>query len=338
MELREDTMKQKIISHGIIAGLIAATMSGSAALALELKLADFLPPTHPYQEQVYGVLGDKIAAATDGEITLKVFPGGALGGNPTEQYDRALNGVADLTFGLPGYTASKFPMTLMVELPGVLDEETATDTIWNNIDLIKDEHKRVHLFSIWTNAENVLYSRDKPVRSLADVQGMKIRVPSRNAGLVVESWGAVPISMPVPEIYNAMQTGVIDGVLIDSTATYAFRLSEVADYVITGMHASVSPLVLFMNRDTYRSLSDDQRAAFDSIGRDIATIANQVQLAGTARGEAMFRNMDGKEWIELSPEQAAEFNAASASVVTSVVADAEADGLPAAALVKALSD
>lgn len=53
-------MKQKIISHGIIAGLIATTMSGSAASSLELKLADFLPPTHPYQEQVYGVLATRL--------------------------------------------------------------------------------------------------------------------------------------------------------------------------------------------------------------------------------------------------------------------------------------
>ncbi|MCA0871507.1 TRAP transporter substrate-binding protein [Seohaeicola saemankumensis] len=321
----------------LVAGAAALACLSGAAVAKELKLADFLPPKHPYQEQVYGVLADKVAEATIGEITIKTFPGGALGGNPVEQYDRALNGVADITFGLPGYTASKFPMTLMVELPGVLQEDTATDRIWETIDHIRDEHKRVHLFSIWTNAENVLYSRDKPVRSLADVKGMKIRVPSRNAGLVVESWGAVPISMPVPEIYNAMQTGVIDGVLIDSTATYAFRLAEVSDYVITGMHASISPLVLYMNRDTYRGLSDDQRAAFDRIGREIATIANQVQLAGTARGEQMFKEMDGKEWIELTPEQAAEFNTAAASVVEQVAAEAEAKGLPARAYIDALA-
>lgn len=324
--------------RGLVAGAAALACLAGTTTAQELKLADFLPPTHPYQEQVYGVLSAKVAEATNGEITIKTFPGGALGGNPVEQYDRALNGVADFTFGLPGYTASKFPMTLMVEMPGVLEEGTATDKIWENIDYIQDEHKRVHLFSIWTNAENVLYSRDKPVRSLADVKGMKIRVPSRNAGLVVESWGAVPISMPVPEIYNAMQTGVIDGVLIDSTATYAFRLAEVSDYVISGMHASISPLVLFMNRDTYRGLSDEQKTAFDGIGREIATIANQVQLAGTARGEQMFKEIEGKEWIELTPEQAAEFNAAAASVVEQVAGDAEANGLPARAFIDALAN
>lgn len=313
--------------------LCALTASAGADV---FKLADFLPPQHPYQDQVYGVLADKVAAATDGAVTIQVFPGGALGGNPTEQYDRALNGVAEIAFGLPGYTASKFPMTLMVELPGVVTEVGATEALWDNIDYLRDEYKRVHLLSIWTNGENVLYTRDKPVRSLADVQGMKIRVPSRNAGRIVESWGAVPISMPVPEIYNAMQTGVIDGILIDATATYAFRFGEVANYVTTGMHGSISPLALFMNRDAYRSLSKDHRKALGAIGREIATIGNAVQLAGVALGRKMFQETDGKEWIDLTPEAAAEFNAASAVVIEQVVAEAEAQGLDARAFVDAL--
>lgn len=288
-------MKILNIRNAVRAAAIATVASTGMASAQEMKLADWLPPQHPYQEQVYGVLASKIAEQTNGAVTIKTFPGGALGGNPTEQYDRALNGVAEIAFGLPGYTASKFPMTLMTELPGVVEEKGATKAIWDNIDFIRDEFKRVHLLAIWTNGENVLYTRDKPVRSLADVKGMKIRVPSRNAGMIVESWGAVPISMPVPEIYNAMQTGVIDAVLIDSTATYAFRFGEVANYVTSGMNGSISPFVLYMNRDAYKDLSDDHKAVFDAVGREVSVIANNVQLAGVARGRKMFEELSGKE-------------------------------------------
>lgn len=331
-------MKILNIRNAVRAAAIATVASTGMASAQEMKLADWLPPQHPYQEQVYGVLASKIAEQTNGAVTIKTFPGGALGGNPTEQYDRALNGVAEIAFGLPGYTASKFPMTLMTELPGVVEEKGATKAIWDNIDFIRDEFKRVHLLAIWTNGENVLYTRDKPVRSLADVKGMKIRVPSRNAGMIVESWGAVPISMPVPEIYNAMQTGVIDAVLIDSTATYAFRFGEVANYVTSGMNGSISPFVLYMNRDAYKDLSDDHKAVFDAVGREVSVIANNVQLAGVARGRKMFEELSGKEWIELSPEAAAEFDAASAPVVEAVVAAAEAEGLKARAFVAALKE
>jgi len=321
-----------------LAAVIAAFASMSGASAQEMKLADWLPPQHPYQEQVYGVLASKVAEGTNGEVTIQIFPGGALGGNPTEQYDRALNGVAEIAFGLPGYTASKFPMTLMTELPGVIEEAEATQKIWDNIEFIQDEFKRVHLLSIWTNGENVLYTRDKPVRSLADVAGMKIRVPSRNAGMVVESWGAVPVSMPVPEVYNGMQTGVIDAILVDSTATYAFRFGEVANYVTAGMNGSISPFALFMNRDAYNDLSDAHKAVFDKAGREVSLIGNAVQLGGVARGKQMFEEMEGKEWIDLAPEAAAEFDAASASVIETVVAAAEAEGLNARAFVEALQE
>ena len=64
------------------------------------------------------------------------------------------------------------------------------------------------------------------MRSIEDLRGLKIRVPSRNSGLVVEAWGATPVSMPAPEIYNAMQTGVVDGAMIDATTLTAFRLGE----------------------------------------------------------------------------------------------------------------
>lgn len=331
-------MTFKTIQRTFFAGAAALMVAASMTTAQEMKLADFLPPQHPYQENVYGVLASKVAEATNGEVTIKVFPGGALGGNPVEQYDRVLNGVAEISFGLPGYTASKFPMTLMTELPGVVSEEGATAAIWENIDFLKAEHKRAHLLSIWTNGENVLFTRDTPVRSLADVQGMKIRVPSRNAGMVVESWGAVPISMPVPEIYNAMQTGVIDAILIDPTATYAFRFGEVANYVTSGMNGSISPFALFMNRDAYRGLTDEQKAAFDEIGREVSFIANKVQLGGVAYGRKLFSEMEGKEWIEISPEAAAEFDAASAPVIEKVLSAADADGLNARAFVKALQE
>lgn len=321
-----------------MAGASLLFANSALAQSVTLRLADFLPPQHPYQEQVYGVMAEKIAAATNGEVSLQIFPGGALGGNPIEQYDRALNGVAEIAFSLPGYTASRFPMTLLTELPGVIAEDTGTARIWDNIDYLTPEHSRVHLLSIWTNGENVLYTRDKPVRSIDDVQGMKIRVPSSNAGLMVQAWGAAPISMPVSEAYNAMQTGVIDAILIDSTATYAFRLGEVANYVTSGMDTTISPFALFMNRQAYDDLSDAHQAAFDQIGREIAGIANTVQLAGTARGKQMFRELPGREWIELSSDAAAPFNTASAAVVAQVVAETEAKGLPAAAFVAALQN
>lgn len=165
---------------------------------------------------------------------------------------------------------------------------------------------------------------------------MKIRVPSRNAGLQVEAWGGSPVSLPVSEIYNALQTGVIDGAMIDRTATHAFRLGEVANHLTVGTESTISPFFILMNRDAYDSLSPEEQAAFNEAGREASTLGNQVQLTEAAKGIEDFDAMKGKETIRLSPEEAAAFDELSAGVVEAVVAETAEAGIEAQAIADAL--
>ena len=293
----------------------------ATAQADELKFANYMAPTHPYVAGAFDPFAAQIAEATGGAVTVKVYNGGELGAGPADQYARVVDGVAEFAFGLPGYTAANFPLTLLTELPGVISEADGTATIWKNIDLFQPEFERVKLVGLWSNAQNVLYTRDKAVRSPADVAGMKIRVPSRNAGLVVEAWGGSPVSMPVSEIYNALQTGVIDGAMIDGTATMAFKLGEVANFLTVGMDTTISPFFIIMNRDAFDALPADQQAAVLKVGQDISVVGNQVQLGEAAKGIAKFGETEGKELISLTADEAAAFNALSAPVVAAVVAE-----------------
>ena len=303
--------------------LIAAAGLGlmaGAALAEELSFANFMPPGHPYVAGAFQPFADMVADKTGGEVTVRLYNGGELGPGPVEQYNRAVDGVADFAISLPGYTAATFPRTLVAELPGVIDTETGTADIWANIDLVKDEFRRVQLVSLWSSAPNVLYSRDTAIRTPDDVRGMNIRVPSRNAGLQVEAWGGNPVSMPVTEIYNAMQTGVIDAAMIDTTATRAFRLGEVARFLTLGFDATNSPFFIVMNRDAFRDLPDAAQAAVLDAGRVASDLANRTQLDVAEAGIAAFAEMGG-EVIELTADEAAAFDALSAPVVDAVVAE-----------------
>lgn len=300
---------------------LGLTLSVAAAQADELKFANFMAPTHPYVAGAFDPFAAQIADTTGGAVTVRVYNGGELGAGPVDQYARVVDDVAEFAFGLPGYTAANFPLTLLTELPGAIAEADGTATIWKNIDLFQPEFERVKLVGLWSNAQNVLYTRDKAVRSPADVAGMKIRVPSRNAGLVVEAWGGSPVSMPVSEIYNALQTGVIDGAMIDGTATMAFKLGEVANFLTVGMDTTISPFFIIMNRDAFDALPADQQAAVLKVGQDISVVGNQVQLAEAAKGIAKFGETEGKELITLTADEAAAFNALSAPVVAAVVAE-----------------
>ncbi|ANT63342.1 ABC transporter substrate-binding protein (plasmid) [Salipiger sp. CCB-MM3] len=320
--------------RSVILAAALGLASTTAAFAEDFKFASFFAPTHPYVEGAFEPFAKAVEEKSGGDLSVTIYNGGELGPGPAEQYSRVLDGVAELAVSLPGYTASTFPLTLTAELPGVLDTETGTADIWNNIELFQPEYRRAILVSLWSSAPNQLYTRDKAVRSPADIKGLKIRVPSRNTGLLVEAWGATPVSMPVSEIYNAMQTGVIDGAMIDTTATRAFRLGEVATYLTIGMDTTNSPFFILANRDAFGSLSDDQQAALLEAGKEASVKANEVQLAVAAGGVEAFAEMDGHEVIELSAEEAAAFNELAAPVVESVVAETGGD---AQAIVDALS-
>lgn len=320
------------------ATVVATTVLGttvSVSQAEELKLANFMSPNHPYENGVFQPFAAQVHDATGGALSVRVYSGGELGAGPVDQVNRVIEGLADVAFVLPGYTASLFPMTLLAELPGVLDTETGTQQLWEHTDLIANDYKRVVMVSLWSNSESVLYTKT-PVRTLADIKGLKIRVPSRNAGLLVESWGATAVSMPISEMYNALQTGVLDGTLVDSTATSAFKLGEVTNYITRGMEATITPFLMVMNRRTWDGLSDEEKAAVAAAGKDASFAGNRVQSEVAAAGLEQFRAMDGHEVIDLSEAAAAEFNAASSEVLAAGIKEVADLGLPAQAYVDAV--
>lgn len=309
----------------------AATVVGLGLLAQsapaeELKLANFMAPTHPYVAGVLEPFASKVAELTSGEVTVTIYNGGELGTGPTDQYSRVLDGVTEVAVGLPGYTASAFPVTLLTELPGVITEEGGTETIWQNIELFLPEYQRVKLVGLWSSAPNLLYMRDRTVRSPDDLRGLNVRVPSRTAGLLIQAWGGNPVSMPVSEIYNAMQTGVIDGAMIDGSATHAFKLGEVANHLTVGMDSTISPFFLLMNRDAFEELTPEQQAGIEEAGRVASRLGNEVQLAEARKGIAGFADM-GKEVIHLTPEEAAPFNEIAGETAEAVANQAGADAV-----------
>ncbi|EAS50385.1 putative periplasmic component, TRAP-type C4-dicarboxylate transport system [Aurantimonas manganoxydans SI85-9A1] len=326
-------MFKTVLQAAITAAVLVAAPLASAH---DLKLADFQPPSHFVVGSVYEPFKTSVETATGGEVTVTFYMGGELGPGPSEQYNRTVEGVTDIAFGLPGYTAANFPKTLLTELPGVIDAATGTDHILANMDMLSNEYRRVALLGLWNNAPNLLLSASKPIGTLEDLQGMKIRVPSRNAGLVVEAWGATPVSMPAPEIYNAMQTGVIDGAMIDATALKAFKLGEVTKFVTQGMKTTISSFFLIMNRDALGELTDEQRQAVTEAGRQAARHGHDAWQSTAETVLADFGSTDGKEVITLPAGEAAKFDAGSAPVVERVISEADGSGIEATAFVEAL--
>lgn len=321
----------------VMAAGAAFAMLGPIAHADEMKLAHFSSTKYHLHNEMFLPLAEKLAAATDGATTIRVYPGGELGKGPVKQYDRVLDGVADIVYALPGYTASQFKKTLLVELPGVVPEgKDVTATIWDNIDMLDGEFKRTKLLGLWSSRPGVLLMAEKKIESLADLKGLKIRVPSKNTGRMVEAWGATAVSMPITQVYTSMETGVVDGTLVDTSVLSSFKLGEVTKYVTTGMTGTNSMFMLVMNRDSWNSLDADTQAKLTELTGKEMSIGGFVTMATSAVKALDKWVAGGGEVIELSSDAAAEFNAASAELAKTVIDELESDGIDAAAWAAAL--
>ena len=321
-----------------------SVLGGTAALALatvaqadELKLAHFSSTKYHLHVEMFVPLAEKLGEATGGETTIRVYPGGELGAGPAKQYDRAIDGVADIVYALPGYTASQFKKTLLVELPGIVPVGVnKTAALWENIDLLDVEFERTKLLGLWTSHQASLLMADKRIEKLSDLEGLKIRVPSKNTGRLVEAWGATAVSMPITQVYTSMETGVVDGTLVDTSVLTSFKLGEVTKYVTTGMNATNSVFMLVMNRDSWDALDAETQAILtDLTGADMSEGGRVTMTTASERARDAWLE-GGGELIELSSEAAAEFNAASDNLAEAVIAELDGEGIAASEWAAAL--
>ncbi|MEX2319806.1 MAG: TRAP transporter substrate-binding protein [Saccharospirillum sp.] len=276
----------------------------------ELKLAHFVPPAHVVTSAVVEPFKTGIEADSNGELTVRVYPGGELGAGPMEQYVRALQGVADITWGLAGYTSSQFGKSMLVELPGAIPEGmTGYDMLWNAFDSsLKSEFPGTKPLALWVSEPNVFIMKDHEVRSPSDLSGLKIRVSGSVAGDFVSEMGGTPVQMPAGEMYNALQTGLIDGIITGSSAITDFKLDEVANSYTLGAPLGHIMFYLVMNQQRYDGLSAEHQAIIDAnSGRGLSQSGEETWNALADSTLESVRADSRNTVIDLSENEAAAF-------------------------------
>lgn len=255
----------RVAGGAALAGSLAMMMA-APALAEALKLAHWVPPAHTLTKSTVEPLKNGVETETGGALTIDVYPGGELGAGPLEQYIRVVQGVADIVWGLPGYTSSQFPRTMLAELPGAKpDGKTGYDMLYDAWDAgqLADEFPGTIPLALWLSEPNVFIMKDHDVHGPADIKGLKIRVSGSAAAAVIEALGATPVQMPAGEIYNALSTGLIDGVVTGSSAIGDFKLDEVANSYSFGAPLGRISFYLLMNKARYDGLTPEFRKAID---------------------------------------------------------------------------
>lgn len=323
-----------LLKHVVSAAFVAAASLSAVSVHAEtvtLKVAHFLPPSSPGHTKFIAPWCEKIKEESKGELECQIYPAMQLGGTPPQLFNQARDGVADIVWTLPGYTAGRFPVTEVFELPFLTTtHEPSSMALWDFVnENAMDEYKGVKLIGAWVNGANQLHMRDKAVRNLDDLKGLKVRAPSRLGNRLLSSLGATPVGMPVPQMAESLSKGVIDGALVPwevLPSTKAHELTKFHTDTDPGRAMTTATMVYVMNEKRYNSLPDHLKKVIDdNSGRDVsAWIASQYQAADAEGQEAA--ESRGNEVIVLSAEETAKWDDASKSVVDEWVKDMTSKG------------
>jgi len=316
-------------------GLFAATTP--ASFAKELKLAHFLPTRHANHTAVMQPWAEEVAKRSNGSLTIKIYPSLQLGGTPPGMYNQVLSGVADIAFVTPGYTPTVFPRIGITELPYLTkNAQHATRMLHALYDkYIAEDFKNVKMIAYWTVDSHAIQSV-KPITSLDDLKGKKIRSPSAVQSAVVKALGAVPVNMPITKVYTSLERGVIDGFFAGPSASFSFKLDEVVKAITTGGTGGNLPLVIVMNKKAYEALSPEHKKIIDETsGFELGMRGAKAYDARYTKGLEAAKKRPGSNVYELSAAEQAKFHKAAEPAIDAWIAAREKQGIPGRAMYEA---
>lgn len=248
----------------LLAASVAGLTAASAEAATTLRMAHFWPGASAINQDLFKDWAQTIEEASDGELRIEMYPSGTLA-KPDGIYEAAANGIADIGATAQGYTAGRFPLSQIVELPGVATNATqgacVLQTLYDDGHLDAEYEDTRPLF-MFTTGPGGIHTIDTDVQVPADLEGLRIRRPTSVAGDILENMGASPVGMPAPDIYTAMQRGVIDGLSFPWEGMKVFRLNELTEHHTEVPFYSLI-FVATMSQRAYDRLSPEQQAVID---------------------------------------------------------------------------
>ena len=274
----------------LLAAMACATAAAAAnAQPVVLKVAHFLPAGSNAHQNIIAPWCAKVEKESAGELKCEIYPAMQLGGTPPQLMDQARDGVADIVWTIPTYSAGRYTKTEVFELPFMtINAKQGSAALWEYTQKHSlDEFKGIKPIFMHTT-EGYLFHTNKPVGKLEDLRGMKIRTATRISARMVAALGGTPVQMPLPQVPDAISKGVIQGAMVPWEAMPATKLHEIVKYhldVPAGSPRFANSIFMFgMNQAKYDSLPPKLRQVID---------ANSGVVPSTWAGEKGFDAMVG---------------------------------------------
>ena len=299
----------------------------ATAATVELRYSTFFPPTH-IQAKLAEAWIKEVEKRAAGKVKITYFPGGTLGKGP-EIYSHVLKGITDIGFCLFAYTRGRFPVMEAVDLPlGYPTGSCATEVI--NKFYGKFEPKEledIHLLYLHAHGPGLLHSK-KPVRTMADVKGMKIRSTGFSAK-VAKALGGVPVAMGQGGAYEALQKGVVEGTLSPIEVLKGRKQAEVIKHTTECFSVGYTTgFYVVMNKKKWGALPKDVRKVMTKASEEWIPKHGAAWDESDAEGRKYTLSL-GNEIIPLSPAENEKWRAAVRPVIDEFIRTSEGKGIPA---------
>ncbi|RLB12450.1 MAG: C4-dicarboxylate ABC transporter substrate-binding protein [Deltaproteobacteria bacterium] len=296
------------------------------AAPIKLTYSNFFPPTH-IQSKLAEAWCKEVEKRTNGQVFVQYFPGQTLT-KAAQCYDGVVTGLSDIGMSCLAYTRGRFPVMSAVDLPfGYTSGKIATK-IANEVyrKFMPKELMDTRVMYLHAHGPGLLHTRDKPVRTLEDMKGLRIRATGTSA-LVAKALGATPVPMPMPETYQSLQKGVVDGSLYPWEANKGWKLGEVTKYCTADFSAAyTTAFFVVMNKDKWNSIPARFQRIIEEINEEWMVKHGEAWDTSDIAGIRYFLRQGGTV-IGPDKKEAARWKAAVASIIDDYVAKAKKKGV-----------
>ena len=321
------------------AALGLSLFATAAAAQVTLNVNTWVPPSHLLVADVVMPFCKDVEGATQGRVKCNLLAKAVVSAPQT--FDAVRDGLADISFIVPGYTPGRFVLTDAPEFPFMGDTSEALSVAYQRVyDKMLAKHnefKGVHVLSVFTHGPGQIYNTKRPVASLKDLEGLKIRVGGGLVNEVAKVLGTVPMLKPAPESYELLSQGVADGLFFPKESPLSFKLVPLikhVTYVPGGLYNT--SFAHIMNEAKWKQISAADRAAITKLsGEALARRTGKAWDAVDARGEKAVRAA-GIPVVVADAKFIAEIKAKTAGLEQAWIDRAKAKGADGKAIIAAL--
>ena len=326
-------MKFPAFKIALTATVLAVLSVGSVSAQTTLTMSSWVGPSHPLTRDVLGGWAAAVEKATNGRVKMQMLPKAPMAAAGT--FDGVRDGLVDVSYVTASYTPARHPLPLLAELPGSGGSAEVNSVAYSRIHWKylqqANEYKGVKLLGVFTHGPGQMFSVKKPVTSVADLAGMKVRSGGGISEASAKALGASPLVKPAPESYELLSSGVADATFFPSESIKSFNLDKVvkhATYFPGGFYSS--SFGFFMNEDKWNKLSKQDQDAINSVsGEALARLAGKAWDAADKVGLDALKAA-GVAMVDANPAFVADVRKRTEPLISDWVKAANAKGIDGA--------